>query len=93
MLFTAKCFWPGVSDATLEVAVARATGEPETPGAAAFRGALYLPDDELVLCLFEGPSQTAVKRATEQAGFPCERVIDTVWLGPDARGGTTGWGG
>jgi hypothetical protein len=79
MLYTAKCFWPGVSEEALRLAARRAG----SLGGADFRGALYLPADELVLCLFEAGSRASVKRASELAGMPCERVIDTVWV--DAR--------
>ncbi|MGN6167134.1 MAG: hypothetical protein ACTHQQ_03060 [Solirubrobacteraceae bacterium] len=34
-----------------------------------------------MLCLFEGPSRAAVKRASDRAGIPCERVMDSAWLG------------
>lgn len=80
MLYTAKCFWPGVSEEELRLAARRAG----TWGGAVFRGALYLPDDELVLCLFVSSSRASVKRVSEDAGMPCERVIDTVWVGADA---------
>jgi hypothetical protein len=75
MLYTAKCFWPGVSEETLRSAAIRA--------GAAFRGALYLPSDELVLCLFESSSPALVKRVSEDAGMPCERIIETVWVDAD----------
>ncbi|MEP6978497.1 MAG: hypothetical protein ABI948_10640 [Thermoleophilia bacterium] len=52
-----------------------------------FRGALYLPRDELVLCLFESTSRGRVKRASERAGILCERVIETVWVEPEGEGG------
>jgi hypothetical protein len=82
MLYTAKCYWPGVSEGEVRAAIARATSETvEQPGAA-FRGALVLPGDELALCLFDSPSRAAVKRASERAGMPCERVIETVWVAP-----------
>jgi len=83
VLYTAKCFWPGVTDSDLRVAAARAGGTTgERPPQARFQGALYLPGDELVLCLFESSSPGSVKRASELAGMPCERVIDTVWVAP-----------
>ena len=89
MLYTAKCFWPGVTEEELRHAAARArseTGERPT----VFRGALYLPGDELVLCLFESSTRGGVKRASERAGMPCERVIETVWVNsPHDLGGTS----
>ena len=85
MLYTAKCFWPGVTEEELRRAAARAgseTGERQT----VFRGALYFPGDELVLCLFDAPSRVGVKRASEAAGMPCERVIESVWVDPTTKG-------
>jgi hypothetical protein len=86
MLYTAKCFWPGVTEDELRHAADRA-GSDTGGDQAVFRGALYLPGDELVLCLFESSSRTGVKRASELAGMPCERVIETVWIDPTTEGG------
>ena len=85
MLYAAKCYWPGVSRDDLE-RVARRAAEPDSQGGrqdASYRGALLFSDDDLVLCLFEAPSRIAVKVASERAGIPCERVMDSVWLEPD----------
>jgi hypothetical protein len=86
MLYTAKCFWPGVTEHERRLAAARAGNETRERPQTSFRGALYLPGDELVLCLFESSSRDGVKRASEQAGMPCERVIETVWVEPDGKG-------
>jgi hypothetical protein len=86
MLYTAKCFWPGVTEGELLLAAARAGGETGQRPQTTFRGALYLPGDELVLCLFESSSRTSVKSASEGAGMPCERVIETVWVAPLSKG-------
>jgi len=86
MLYTAKCFWPGVTEDELRLAAARATSQTGDRPATVFRGALYLPGDELVLCLFESFSRGRVKRASERAGMPCERVIETVWVAPNPKG-------
>jgi hypothetical protein len=77
MLYTAKCFWPGATEDEVRQAAARM--------GAAFRGALFLPADELVLCLIESPSPANVKQASEQAGFPCERVIESVCVTASSR--------
>jgi hypothetical protein len=82
MLYAAKCFWPGVTEEALRGAATRAGGQTGQRTQAAFRGALFLPHDELVLCLFEASTGAAVKQASEQAGMPCERVIETVWVAP-----------
>ena len=85
MLYTAKCFWPGVTEDELH---SPPHGREDIEGLprTVFRGALYLPGDELVLCLFDSASRASVKRASELAGMPCERVIETVWVGPTTRG-------
>jgi hypothetical protein len=85
VLYTAKCFWPGVTEEELREAAARAGSEAGKRPEASFRGALYLHGDELVLCLFDSSSGTSVKRASKQAGLPCERVIETVWVAPHGR--------
>ncbi len=92
MLYTAKCFWPGVTEDDLELAAARIGRETDEPSQTTFRGALYLPGDELVLCLFDSSSRAGVKRASERAGLPCERVIETVWVEPQRAKGRV-WSG
>jgi hypothetical protein len=91
MLYTAKCFWPGVTEEELRVATARVSTEGAEHAGAAFRGALYLPGDELVLCLFDAPSRASVKRASEGVGMPCERVIEAVWVESRPKGGKETW--
>jgi hypothetical protein len=85
MLYTAKCFWPGAGESEIRLAAARASREAVRHHAG-FRGALYLPADELVLCLFEATTPSSVKSESESAGMPCERVIETVWIGPREEG-------
>jgi hypothetical protein len=87
MLYTAKCFWPGAGESEIELAAAHASREA-VQHHAAFRGALYLPADELVLCLFEAASSLWVKSECKAAGMPCERVMETVWIAPGREGET-----
>jgi hypothetical protein len=84
MLYAAKCYWPDVSRTEIEQVAARAhrsAGTVDYPPDAAYLGSLLFAADDLVLCLFEGSSPAAVKRASEELGIPCERVMDPVWLG------------
>ena len=74
MLYTAKCYWPGVSADELERVVARAHSS-------SYRGSLLYPDDALVLCLFDAGSSRAVQSESERVGLPCERLMPTLWLG------------
>jgi hypothetical protein len=85
MLYTAKCFWPGAGESEIRLAASRATRDA-VQHHAGFRGALYLPADELVLCLFEATSPSSVKSESESAGMPCERVMETVWIAPEREG-------
>jgi Nickel responsive protein SCO4226-like len=82
MLYAAKCYWPGVTRTALEQVAARVTAEDfvARSGDVAYLGSLLFAEDDLVLCLFDGASPMAVKRASERAGVPCERVMDSVWL-------------
>jgi hypothetical protein len=86
VLYTAKCFWPGAT----ERAVGRAAAAASAEGTTGFRGALYLPQDELVLGLFECLSGLDARRASELAGMPCERIIDSLWFGGIAEPPTKG---
>ena len=87
MFYAAKCFWPGVNETEFEAVAARATEDSsrDARDGAKYLGSLLFRDDELVLCMFEAPSPSAVKRASGRAGIPYERVMNSVWLeaGPD----------
>jgi hypothetical protein len=77
MLYAAKCYWPGVTEGELE----RLPDRVSRRGATVV-GSLYFPQDDLVLCLFEASSRSAVTRASQYAGIPCERVMESIWLAP-----------
>jgi len=87
MLYTAKCYWPGVTEDDLREAADRAHQLNDTDDRPVFRGLLYLRGDETALSLFEADSPASVKEASESVGMPCERVIATVWVASDLRGG------
>lgn len=78
MLYAAKCYWPGVRLEDVETRLGAVQTGPEVT----YRGSLLFGEDELLLCLFESSSRAAVKRDSERAGIPCERVMDSVWLEP-----------
>jgi hypothetical protein len=88
MLYTAKCYWPGISAEEFDRgASGRLAMRSAEPGSIVYRGAILFPEDDLVLCLFEASSRAAVKEAAERARVPCERVIASVWLPrPDGAG-------
>jgi hypothetical protein len=84
MLYTAKCYWPGVTAAALEQVAGRAAqvGLDTGAGPVTYLGCLLFTADDLVLCLFQGPSRAAVIAASGRLGIPCERLMDTAWLDP-----------
>jgi hypothetical protein len=63
-----------------ELALARAAAVAATAAHAGYRGSLLFPEDELALCLFDAATRAAVRRTTEPAGIPCERVMNSLWL-------------
>lgn len=87
MLYAAKCFWPGVTESDIEQVARRAAGVGLTTGAGtvSYLGSLLFAADDLVLCLFQGPSRGAVIQAGDRLGIPSERLMDSTWLGPHRR--------
>jgi hypothetical protein len=82
VLYAAKCYWPGVTEADIDQLTRRASqaGARSNRGEVEYLGTLLFGDDDLVLCLFEGSSRAAVHHASERAGIPCERLMSSVWL-------------
>jgi hypothetical protein len=87
VLYAAKCYWPGVTEADLEHVAGRAaaTGLDTGAGSVAYLGSLLFAADDLVLCLFSGPSRAAVIQASDRLGIPRERLMDSAWLSPHQR--------
>ena len=84
MLYAAKCYWPGVTHADLQHVAGRAaaTGLAAGTGPVTYLGSLLFAADDLVLCLFRGPSRAAVIAASDRLGIPRERLMDSAWLNP-----------
>jgi hypothetical protein len=58
MLYAAKCYWPGVTQADLEQVAERAmAGLGTGSGSVIYLGSLLFAADDLVLCLFQGPTR------------------------------------
>jgi hypothetical protein len=87
MLYAAKCYWPGVTQADLEQVAERAAraGLASDSDGVVYLGSLLSTADDLVLCLFQGRSRAAVIRASDRLGIPRERLMDSLWLGPGRR--------
>jgi hypothetical protein len=87
MLYAAKCYWPGVTHADLDQIADRAATTGPAPGSdtVSYLGCLLFAADDLVLCLFQGPSRAAVIAASDRLGIPRERLMNSAWLGPHQR--------
>ena len=67
--------------ADLEQVAEHARAGPGTPSTSvAYLGSLLFAADDLVLCLFCGPTRAAVIHASDQLGIPCERLMEPTWL-------------
>ena len=79
--YLVECYWPGVGEDKLARATARAqraASELRRQGRELqFRGAILVPADETVFCLFDG-QEDDVRAASEQAGIPFERVLESL---------------
>jgi hypothetical protein len=82
MLYAAKCYWPGVSQADLQNIAERAAQAGPGRDRVGYLGSLLFAADDLVLCLFRGPTRAAVIQASERLGIPCERLMEPIWLPP-----------
>jgi Protein of unknown function (DUF4242) len=78
--FVAECFWPGVRDADLRALDARVEAEISVldgeGGRVRYLGSLLMREDQVVLCLFQGPA-AAVQAVAERAGVPFERILES----------------
>lgn len=78
----AECLLPGLSRATAEALGRRVRQElsslPCPP--VLYLGALLMPEDEVLLCLFAGP-EAEVRAVSERAGLPFERILACVGVG------------
>jgi hypothetical protein len=74
--YLVECYWPGVDQHTLDQTVERLSSTPrELRGRVEWVNAVLVPDDEIVLCLADGPSVEAVRTSAQRAGLPAERVV------------------
>ena len=76
--YLVECYWPGVDAGNVAEALARAKND----GDAHCVDSILVPEDEIVLCVFEGPSAEAVREASRRSGFPSERVTRSIHVLP-----------
>jgi hypothetical protein len=90
--FLVECYWPGVSEEGLVTAaqrVRRAAAELRRRGGDVdFVSSILVPADETVFCLFSG-CEADVRAASEQAGVPFERILESLHVdGAGQEGGS-----
>ena len=73
-----ECYWPGVDEHRLGEVVERlaATRRADVD----WESSILIPEDEIVLCLANGPSADAVRSTAQRAGLPAERVVTCIQL-------------
>ncbi len=80
-LYLVECFWPTVTQAKVLAASERAAAD----SSATCVDVVIVVEDEIVLCLFEAPSEQAAWDAATRAGLPCERIVESVRITPRCR--------
>jgi Protein of unknown function (DUF4242) len=75
----------GAANVRETAARARATAEQLSAEGTAVRyvRAMFVPEDETCFHVFKAVSHEAVKAATERAGFPAQRIVETAGTPPD----------
>jgi Protein of unknown function (DUF4242) len=76
--YLVECYWPGVDREAVQAAMARTGGEEDVHCV----DSILIPEDEIVLCVFEGPSANAVRDASLRSGLPSERVTRSIHIHP-----------
>jgi hypothetical protein len=75
--FLVECYWPGITaeelkrmEARIELAQRQMAGMAGTP----YLGAILVPADEAVFCLYAAPTAEEVRQAAERADTPIDRI-------------------
>jgi hypothetical protein len=81
--YLVECYWPGITEAALGLVTGRAREAArrlrQRGHHLKFLGSILVLADETVFCLFEG-AEVDVRAASEEAGIPFERVLESVRL-------------
>jgi Nickel responsive protein SCO4226-like len=76
--YLVECFWPGVSEGRVAKAVRQLEAVDTGEDGVTWVDSILVPDDEIVLCVFEGRSMEAVRASADRAGLPAERIVACV---------------
>jgi len=85
----AECLLPGITSAAAAALAERIVAELDGDARehVSFLGAILMPDDEVLLCLFAGPPPL-VRSVAERSGLPFERIVPCAGIGWPAAGGS-----
>jgi hypothetical protein len=78
--FVAECYWPDVSDGAVRAVDARIAACAAGLDVR-YLGSILLPEDEVVLCHFEGTAD-AVREVVTRAEVPFERILESIVYRP-----------
>lgn len=81
--YVAECYWAGVSEDDVRRLDQRIGTAIAEHAQARYLGSVLIVDDEVVLCLFDGPFGT-VREVLEQAGVAFGRLLRTRRTLPDS---------
>jgi Protein of unknown function (DUF4242) len=70
--FVAECYWPDVHEEEVHALDQRIAGS--LADGVRYLGSVLIPEDEVVLCHFEG-SADAIRRVAKRARVPYERLL------------------
>ena len=80
--FLVERYWPGVTFELILEAIDRSRlvmAEMSAEGAGVHDiSCTFLPGEEVVFAVYEGPSAAAVRRLNERAGIPVSRIVEAI---------------
>lgn len=75
-----ECYWPGVDEQELTNVVERLMTTPRDEESVAWITSILVLEDEIVLCVAQGPSADALRASAQRAGLPVERVVQCLQI-------------
>lgn len=81
--FMVERYLPGMAAEAISAAAGRAGREAERSEVGKgvrYLNCVFVPSEESVFCLFEGPSAEAVTEINKRASFPFDRIVEVVTL-------------
>jgi hypothetical protein len=75
-------YWPGVTSELLLEALKRGLRVMEEMNVEGTRvcdlSCIYIPGEEVVFSVYDGPSADAVREVNERAGIPVSRIVEAI---------------